>query len=87
MFNYPLTRPGCSYGFLPIEPEWHGKLFPDLRLRNEDMSIYENEPCSYTTEKIYVCGWRDLVPNLAISSSFIEKAKAGLRNTVPSCLC
>lgn len=60
MFNYPLTKPGCSYGFLPIEPEWHGKLFPDLHLRNEDMSLYEKEPCSYATEKIYVCGWRDL---------------------------
>lgn len=21
------------------------------------MSIYENEPCSYAVEKIYVCGW------------------------------
>ena len=60
MFNFPLTKPGCSYGFLPIEPEWHGKLFPDLHLRNEDMSLYEKEPCSYATEKIYVCGWRDL---------------------------
>ena len=56
MFNYPLTKPGHGFFFLPIEPEWHGKLFPDLHLKNEDMSIYDQEACSYAVEKIYVCG-------------------------------
>lgn len=57
MFNYPLLAPEHGHFFLPIEPQWHGKLFPDLHLHNEDMSIYEREPCSYAVEKIYVCGW------------------------------
>lgn len=57
MFNYPLLAPDHGHFFLPIEPQWHGKLFPDLHLHNEDMSIYEREPCSYAVEKIYVCGW------------------------------
>ena len=56
-FNYPLLEPKRGHFFLPIEPQWHGKLFPDLYLRNEDMGIYEEEPCSYAVEKIYVCGW------------------------------
>ena len=57
MFNYPLLKDQHGFMFLPIEAAWHGKLFPDLRLKNENMSIYENEPCSYAVEKIYVCGW------------------------------
>lgn len=56
MFNYPLRHPDCGYFFLPIEPEWHGKLFPDLHLKNEDMSIYDGKACSYAVEKIYVSG-------------------------------
>lgn len=58
MFNYPLRKANHGFMFLPIEASWHGKLFPDLHLKNEDMSIYENEPCSYAVEKIYVCGWQ-----------------------------
>lgn len=57
MFNYPLLKDEHGFMFLPIEAVWHGKLFPDLRLKNENISIYENEPCSYAVEKIYVCGW------------------------------
>ena len=57
MFNYPLLKDGHGFMFLPIEATWHGKLFPDLHLKDENMSIYENEPCSYAVEKIYVCGW------------------------------
>ena len=57
MFNYPLMKEGHGFMFLPIEASWHGKLFPDLHLKNENMSIYEKEPCSYAVEKIYVCGW------------------------------
>ena len=60
MFNFPLQKPDHEFTFIPIEPEWHGKLFPDLHLKNEDMSLYENEPCSYAVEKIYVCGWKKL---------------------------
>lgn len=56
MFNYPLRKELHNYFFLPIEPEWHGKLFPDLHIKNEHMSIYEGEACSYAVEKIYVCG-------------------------------
>lgn len=56
--NYPLKKGSQNYFFLPIEPEWHGKLFPDLHIKNEQMSIYEGEACSYAVEKIYVCGAR-----------------------------
>lgn len=54
-FNYPFTKNNIHYGLLPIESQWHTDLFPDLYLRSEDMSLYEERPCGYAIEKIYVC--------------------------------
>jgi hypothetical protein len=54
-FNYPFTKNNIHYGLLPIESQWHTDLFPDLYLRSEDMSLYEERPCGYAVEKIYVC--------------------------------
>lgn len=54
-FNYPFTKSNIHYGLLPIESQWHTDLFPDLYLRSEDMSLYEERPCGYAVEKIYVC--------------------------------
>lgn len=54
-FNYPFTKNNIHYGLLPIESQWHTNLFPDLYLRSEDMSLYEERPCGYAVEKIYVC--------------------------------
>lgn len=54
-FNYPFTKSSIHYGLLPIESQWHTDLFPDLYLRSEDMSLYEEKPCGYAVEKIYVC--------------------------------
>lgn len=54
-FNYPFHRKNNKFGWLPIESQWHTDLFPDLHLKNEDMSIFEERPCGYAVEKIYVC--------------------------------
>lgn len=54
-YNYPFVKDNIHYGILPIESQWHTDLFPDLFLKNEDMSLYEERPCSYAVEKIYVC--------------------------------
>lgn len=54
-FNYPFIKEKIKYGLLPIEPQWHTELFPDLFLKNENMSLFEERACSYAIEKIYVC--------------------------------
>ena len=54
-FNYPFFKNDIHYGLLPIESQWHTDLFPDLYLRSEDMALYEERPCGYAVEKIYVC--------------------------------
>lgn len=54
-FNYPFTKDNIKYGLLPIEPQWHTELFPDLYLKNENMSLFEERPCGYAIEKTYVC--------------------------------
>lgn len=54
-FNYPFLKEKIKYGLLPIEPQWHTELFPDLFLKNENMSLFEERACSYAIEKIYVC--------------------------------
>lgn len=56
-FNYPLTNPKCNYGVLPIDSSFHTDLFPDLFLKNEDMSLYIEKPCGYAIEKVYVCSY------------------------------
>lgn len=65
-FNFPNMPESQKMFFLPIEPEYHTDLFPDSKLRNEDMSLYsDNKGHRYALEKIYV------------SSSFDIKAKPG----------
>lgn len=59
-FNYPNLMTEKKYGILPIEAQFHTDLFPDLFLRNEDMSLFEEKPCSYAVEKIYVCGTKHI---------------------------
>lgn len=53
-FNYPFINRNAKVSFLPIESKWHSKLFPDLHLNNEDMSLYPDMACGYAIEKIYV---------------------------------
>ena len=54
-YNYPFCKDDIRYGILPIESQWHTNLFPDLYLKNENMSLYVERPCGYAIEKIYVC--------------------------------
>jgi len=61
-YNYPLIKQkNINYGFLPIESSYHSNLFPDLHLKNENMSISEKNACSYAIEKIYICKKGDLI--------------------------
>ena len=56
-FNFPLTRKGAKCYFLPIYPEYHTDLFPDMILNNENMHLYEeNKAHRYALEKIYLSG-------------------------------
>lgn len=56
-FNYPLTPDNKNYYFLPIYPQYHTDLFPDMILRNEDIHLYdENKAHRYAIEKIYITG-------------------------------
>ena len=60
-FNYPITRPNKEYFFLPIDPQYHTDLFPDMILKNEDMHLYQdNFPHRYAVEKIYLTGAFDI---------------------------
>lgn len=62
-FNYPLYKNDCSISFLPIVSKYHTKLFPDLRLKNENPALFDTA-CSYAIEKTYVTAWKgvDLGP-------------------------
>ncbi len=62
-YNYPNVNPSCKYGFIPIEGQYHTALFPDLFLKNENMYLYKEKPCSYAIEKIYVTSWTKLEYN------------------------
>lgn len=56
-YNYPLTKHDPDYYFLPIFPEYHTDLFPDMILKNEDMHLYEeNKAHRYALEKVYLSG-------------------------------
>ena len=58
-FNYPLVKENPRYWFLPIEPEYHTDLFPDLILSTEDQTLYnEDKAHRYALEKVYVSGVR-----------------------------
>ena len=56
-FNYPLTNINAKHFFLPIYPEYHTDLFPDMILKNENMHLYqENKAHRYALEKMYLTG-------------------------------
>ena len=58
-YNYPLLKENSQYFFLPIYPEFHTDLFPDMILKNENMHLYqENKAHRYAIEKIYLTGTR-----------------------------
>lgn len=59
-FNYPNLKKDVSYGVLPIDAAFHTDLFPDLFLKNESMTLFEEKPCCYAVEKIYVCATRNV---------------------------
>lgn len=55
--NYPLIKEQSKYYFLPIYPQYHTDLFPDMILKNENMHLYEeNKAHRYALEKIYLSG-------------------------------
>ena len=60
-YNYPLTKNIPDYFFLPIFPEYHTDLFPDMILKSEDMHLYEeNKAHRYALEKVYISGGRNV---------------------------
>ena len=60
-FNYPLLKNEINYFFLPIYPQYHTDLFPDMILKNENMHLYkENKAHRYALEKIYLSGAFDI---------------------------
>lgn len=62
-YNYPNVKSSCKYGLIPIEGQYHTALFPDLYLKNENIYLYKEKPCSYAIEKIYVTNWQKLYYN------------------------
>lgn len=55
--NYPLIRKTVKHYFLPIYPQYHTDMFPDMILKNENMHLYEeNKAHRYAIEKIYLTG-------------------------------
>lgn len=59
-YNYPNLKANVSYGILPIDAQFHTDLFPDLFIKNENMTLFEEKPCGYAVEKIYVCGTKSV---------------------------
>ncbi len=75
-FNYPFTKENIRFGLLPIESQWHTDLFPDLYLRNENMSLFEERPCGYAIEKTYVCKG---IPNILSAGDIMTIYRIGNR--------
>ncbi|MBQ7673173.1 MAG: ASCH domain-containing protein [Alphaproteobacteria bacterium] len=60
-YNYPIVKEDARYYFLPIFPDYHTDLFPDLILKNEDMHLYEeNKAHRYALEKVYLSGVKNV---------------------------
>lgn len=60
-FNFPLIKANTNKFILPILPQYHTDLFPDLILKNENMHLYEeNKAHRYALEKIYLSGAFDI---------------------------
>ncbi|MBO6193244.1 MAG: hypothetical protein J6O00_03585 [Clostridiales bacterium] len=56
-YNYPLIKTNFDCYILPIYPEYHTDLFPDMILSVEDMHLYaENKAHRYALEKVYLSG-------------------------------
>ena len=56
-YNYPLIKENAECFFLPIFPQYHTDLFPDMILQNENMHLYkENKAHRYALEKVYLSG-------------------------------
>lgn len=56
-YNFPVIKEHPKYFLLPIFPEYHTDLFPDMILKNEDMHLYEGKKAHrYALEKIYLSG-------------------------------
>lgn len=54
-YNFPVTKREPKYFLLPIYPQYHTDLFPDMILKNEDMHLYEDKKAHrYALEKIYL---------------------------------
>lgn len=55
--NFPVIKNNPKFFWLPIYPEYHTDLFPDMILKNEDMHLYEEKKAHrYALEKIYLSG-------------------------------
>lgn len=55
--NFPLIQDNLKHYFLPIYPQYHTDMFPDMILKNENMHLYEeNKAHRYAIEKIYLTG-------------------------------
>lgn len=56
-YNFPLLKDSYNVFYLPIEPNYHTDLFPDMFLKNENIKLYEeNKAHRFAIEKVYVCG-------------------------------
>lgn len=77
-YNYPLLKSNPSYFFLPIYPEYHTDLFPDMILNNENMHLYkENKAHRYALEKVYLSGARNV---MATPGDLVLVYRMGSRN-------
>lgn len=55
--NFPVIKENPKFFLLPIYPQYHTDLFPDMILKNEDMHLYEEKKAHrYALEKIYLSG-------------------------------
>ena len=56
-YNFPVIKGNPKFFWLPIYPQYHTDLFPDMILKNEDMHLYEEKKAHrYALEKIYLSG-------------------------------
>lgn len=56
-YNFPVIKENPKVFWLPIYPQYHTDLFPDMILKNEDMHLYEEKKAHrYALEKIYLSG-------------------------------
>lgn len=89
-FNFPNLPKESKMFMLPINSEYHTDLFPDSILKNEDMSLYQdNKGHLYSLEKIYVSGTYKRNPK---PGDFIVIYRSGDRypkrySSVCTCLC